>query len=79
MKDYKVKATRNFTDAIENVSRISGDVFDCTEERYNFLKSKNAVELIAIQRTVDEVIEEEIEAKKEEVKPAKKTTKKKSK
>lgn len=80
MKDYKVKATRSFTDAVENVVRVSGDVFDCTKERYEFLKEHNAVELIEMQKTIDDIVEEVSEEKvKEEVKPVKKTTKKKSK
>lgn len=79
MKDYKVKATRVFKDAVENVERKSGDVFECTKERYEFLKNHNAVELIAIQRTVDELIEEVVEEKEKEIKPIKKTNKKKNK
>lgn len=67
MKDYKVRAIKSFTDGLENVSRVSGDIFDCTEERYNVLKENNAVELIAIQRTVDEVIEEVVEEKKKKL------------
>ena len=49
MKDYKVKITRNFTDLEENISRQLGtesEVFFCTKERYEFLLSKNAVELL---------------------------------
>lgn len=76
MKNYRVKATRTFTDGVENIERIGGEsIFECTKERYEFLKSKNAVELV-------EVIEEEKEQKVVEVteyemeKPFKKNKKK---
>lgn len=48
MKNYKVEAIMKFTDKEENVKRNVGDVFDVTEERYNFLKKNNAVKLIGI-------------------------------
>ena len=46
MKDYKVKATRYFKDVVENKERNKGDEFECTLERYEFLKDNNAVELV---------------------------------
>lgn len=89
MKNYKVRATRNFTDALENTKRVAGEEFECTKERYEFLSSKNnAVELIEIIEEEKPIIEEEVETTNEEVvieepveepKPKKKTTKKKSK
>lgn len=52
MKNYKVKATRNFKDLEENIERKLGtdtEVFMCTKERYEYLKSKNnAVELVEV-------------------------------
>lgn len=70
MKNYFVKANRNFTDKEENAYRNAGDAFYCTEERYNYLVScNNAVELVELPK-----MEEEIE----EIKP-KKVSKKKNK
>ena len=48
MKNYKVEATMKFTDKEENTKRNVGDVFEVTEERYNFLKKNNAVKLVGI-------------------------------
>lgn len=87
MKNYTVKATRSFTDATENVYRNENDIFNCTKERYEFLKENNAVELVeVVGEKKKEIIEEK---KEEEVKPVefqnigdkkpRKTTKKKNK
>lgn len=48
MKNYKVEAIMKFTDKEENIRRDMGDVFECTQERYEFLKRNNAVKLIEI-------------------------------
>lgn len=48
MEDYKVRAIIKFNDLNKNVSRQIGDEFYCTKERYEYLKSKNAVELVFI-------------------------------
>lgn len=75
MKNYLVKALIDFNDMEEKTEagtdtpRIIGDVFNCTKERYEYLKSKNAVMLVGIEE-----IKEKAPVKKE--KP-KKTTKKK--
>lgn len=63
MKNYRVKATRNFNDGLENINRIAGDEFECTKERYEYLVSKNnAVELVHIIETeVKPIVEETIE------------------
>ena len=54
---YRVKAIKNFTDKETGEHRIKDvSVFDCTLERYTFLKNNNAVVLV-----------EEIEELKEEV------------
>lgn len=81
MKNYKVIATRYFKDSNEidentglKVERKANDEFYCTKERYEFLKANNAVKLIEIQETIDEVIEKEkveepkIEVEENEVK-----------
>lgn len=88
MKNYKVCATRSFTDALENVERTAGEEFECTKERYEYLVSKNdAVKLVHILEAEVKPIVEEIETMDEEdiieepleeIKP-KKTNKKKSK
>lgn len=66
MKNYKVMATRFFKDSNEidektglKVERQVNDVFYCTKERYEFLKQNNAVKLVEVQETIDEVITEE--------------------
>ena len=67
MKNYKVIATRYFKDSNEinektglKAERKVNDEFYCTKERYEFLKSNNAVKLVEIKETIDEVIEKEI-------------------
>lgn len=58
MKKYKVKINFNFNDIVEKVQRKLGDneteVFFCNQERYEYLKSRKAVELV-------EIVEEENE------------------
>jgi hypothetical protein len=91
MKNYKVIATRYFRDSSEidkktglKVERKVNDEFYCTKERYEFLKANNAVKLVEVQSTIDDIItEEEVQAVAsaivEEVKPKpkkKKTSKK---
>ena len=88
MKNYKVIATRYFRDSSEidkktglKVERKVNDEFYCTKERYEFLKANNAVKLVEVQSTIDDIItEEEVQAVAsaivEEVKP--KPKKKKS-
>ena len=58
MKNYKVKALRNFKDKVEQIERTKNDEFDCTKERYEFLKENKAVELIGIVEEEKEVIDE---------------------
>lgn len=88
MKNYEVKVLRYFTDKIEKEERNVGDTFCCDKERYEFLKANNAVELVAIQATIEDVVEEvtinqekefNVEVKQEdlEIKPKKKKTSKK--
>lgn len=76
MKNYVVKALINFND-MEEKNELGGDtprqagisVWNCTKERYEYLKSRNAVMLVGI----DEIKKE---PPTQEEKP-KKTTKKK--
>ena len=74
MEKYSVKAIRNFndyegrkTEGDDFVFRKVGDEFDCSKERYLYLKDNDAVELI-------EIIPEKIEEEKKQSK--KKTAKK---
>ena len=77
MKNYKVKALRNFTDGLEKINRKQNDIFECTKERYEVLKSKGAVELVEVQETIEEkpnefegyseIIEEPKEIKEDKV------------
>jgi hypothetical protein len=66
MKNYKVIALRNFNDALEKEPRTKGKEFECTKERYEFLKANNAVKLVEI-----------VEEKQEKPKPKKKKSSKK--
>lgn len=59
MKNYVVKVLRYFKDLEEKKERLVGDEFETTKERYEFLKSKDAVELVKI-------IEEEKNGNEEE-------------
>jgi hypothetical protein len=78
MKNYIVIATREFDDyeglecKPENHKehRKKGDVFNCTKERYEYLKSNNAVLLRGIEKA-------EEQEEKEIVKIVKKRTTKK--
>ena len=69
MKNYKVKATRSFTDTVEEKHRVKEDEFLVNKERYEFLKEHNAVELI-------EVIVPKVEKKKEDKELMKELTEK---
>ena len=80
MKNYKVIATRYFKDSNEidkktglKIERKANDEFYCTKERYEFLKANNAVKLVEIQETIDDVVEKEIT--EEEVQETKKLAK----
>ena len=83
MKNYKVKALKNFKDKVEQVERTKNDEFECTKERYEYLKENKAAELINIieeekKESIDELQVDpykDFEVKKEKPK-AKKTTKK---
>lgn len=86
MKNYIVKALIEFDDTEENVRRkpamrdVGASEWNCTKERYEFLKSKGAVELIEIKHCNQpelELVDDLKESKKET--PKKKTIKNKSK
>ena len=97
MKNYIVKAIRNFNDVVEKneygldtprTAEVS--IWNCTKERYEFLKQNNAVVLMGIEEVkeekktpvgesaqpIEKVIEAKIEEVEKNVKP--KTTKKKT-
>lgn len=92
MKNYIVKATRNFNDIEEkneagkDTPRIAGEsVWNCTKERYEYLKENNAVVLMGIDEIKEEIPEEVKENVKKvinnqitkvEKKPKKKNSKK---
>lgn len=93
MKNYKVIATRYFKDSSEidentglKKERKANDVFNCTKERYEFLKANNAVKLVKIIEEQKKEIKEdtkvvcedkEVEKLFEEPKPKKKKSNKK--
>lgn len=73
MKNYLVKATRNFTDMLENEYRKENDEFLCSKERYEeFVKHNNAVKLVKIMEDKKEEKIEEKENKPKQVKSQKK-------
>lgn len=99
MKNYKVIATSVFKDSNEidentglKIVRQVNDEFYCTKERYEYLKSNNAVKLVKVfeverveysilsdnePKEIETIVTNEIvEEEKEEVKP--KSKKKKS-
>ena len=62
MKNYKVEAIMKFTDKEENTKRNVGDQFNTTKERYDYLKSHNAVKLVEIEEVViDEIVEDVVD------------------
>ncbi len=69
MKNYVVKVLRYFKDKEEKVERKAGDEFETSKERYEFLKSKGAVELVEIiKEEKEEIIEEQHEEYDEDLK-----------
>lgn len=82
MKNYLVKATMMFNDMEEKTEagtdtpRKIGDVFNCTKERYEYLKSHNAVMLVGIEKVKEE--KEEIKEEKKVVEKKPKAAKKKT-
>lgn len=85
MKNHKVQITRTFKDLEENILRELGtktEVFMCTKERYEYLLSKGAVELLNIiekEKPKKEIVKKEEIKKEIKTQPKKKTTKKKTK
>lgn len=71
MKNYIVKSLREFDDyegmpcIPENHKehRRKGDIFNCTEERYNYLKLNGAVALMGINKVKITVDEKKVEKK----------------
>ena len=70
MKNYIVKAIRNFNDVVEKneygldtprTAEVS--IWNCTKERYEFLKQNNAVVLMGIEETKTNIYTEEPEIK----------------
>lgn len=66
MKNYVVKVLKYFKDLEEKKDRFIGDEFETTKERYEFLKSKDAVELVKVIEEKKEKNEEEHFFTKEE-------------
>ena len=62
MKNYEVEAIMRFTDKEEGLKREFGEKFFCTEERYKVLKSRNAVKLLGVQTSIEDITEEEVQA-----------------
>lgn len=84
MKNYKVIATRCFRDSNEmdektglKIERKINDEFYCTKERYEFLKENNAVKLVEIEETIDNIVKEEVTEEEVKEKPKKKKSSKK--
>lgn len=65
MKNYVVKVLRYFKDLEEKKERLVGDEFETSKERYEFLKSKDAVELVKVIEEEKEENEEQFFSKEE--------------
>ena len=84
LKNYVVRATRNFNDVVEKTEngtdtpRIAGQsVWNCTKERYEFLKENNAVILVGIDEIKEEKqVEDVVKEEKTKVTKKKKSSKK---
>lgn len=71
MKNYLVRAIINFNDTCEK-NEVGGDTprianrstWYCTKERYEFLKSHNAVELLGIDKVEEIITKPILEVKK---------------
>lgn len=58
MKNYVVKVVKKFNDyegkeikeGVEFIERKTNDTFNCTKERYEFLKQNGVVELVEIEK-----------------------------
>lgn len=70
--NYKVKTIKQFIDKTTGLARTIGEEFVCLKDRYEFLKEKQAVELV-------EIIQEEKVETCEEIKETKKAKKAKKK
>ncbi len=78
MKNYIVKAIRNFNDVVEKNEygldtprKAEQSIWNCTKERYEFLKENNAVVLVGIDEIKEEkkdIIETEFDIRSKEVK-----------
>lgn len=78
MKNYIVKAIRNFNDVVEKneygldtprTAEVS--IWNCTKERYEFLKQNNAVVLMGIEEFKEEkkdITETDFDIRSKEVK-----------
>lgn len=59
MENYIVKALINFDDVEKKVKREKDkSIWNCTKERYEFLKSHNAVMLMGIEKVEEPKVEE---------------------
>ena len=65
MKNYVVRVLRYFRDLEEKKERFVGNEFETTKERYEYLKSKDAVELVKIIEEEKEGNEEQFFSKEE--------------
>lgn len=78
MKNYIVKAIRNFNDTVEKNEfdldtprTAEQSIWNCTKERYEFLKENNAVVLVGIDEIKEEkkdITETEFDIRSKEVK-----------
>jgi hypothetical protein len=79
-KIVKVKAIQNFTDSKEEVYRVAGDEFECTEERanqlVNFINGEKPYPLVEVLEAVaDDNKEEDKEEAEAKAKGNKRNTK----
>ena len=70
----KVKAIISFNDLEENKHRNIGDVFECSQERCDYLLKHNAIEIV--KEPKEEKVEEEVKIEEPKKSKKKKSSKK---
>lgn len=70
----KVKAIKLFSDIEETLVRQDGDVWECSNERADYLNSKNLVIILETDKLADvrneESASESVKTKKKQIKPS---------
>lgn len=68
----KVQAIKTFADKEVTKTRVDGDVWECSQERADFLNNKNLVNILEsdkLQEERDVEFQEKVKTRKKQVKP----------